>query len=79
MLLPRKQRSLQPRLFFLDKRQSIGSRLGHAHIATTMDVYTHATPAHQRAAVERMAELVTNGDELPVWSVDSELENTCIQ
>jgi len=48
-------------------------------VSTTMDVYTHATPTRQRAAVERMAELVTNGDELPVWSVDSELENTCIQ
>lgn len=40
------------------------AQLGHAHISTTMDIYTQPTPTHQRAAVERMAQLVTNGDEL---------------
>lgn len=39
------------------------AQLGHAHISTTMDIYTQPTPTHQRAAVERMAQLVTNGDE----------------
>lgn len=39
------------------------AQLGHAHISTTMDIYTQPTPAHQREAVEKMAQLVTNGDE----------------
>lgn len=55
------------------------AQLGHAHIATTMDIYTHATPGHQREAVEKMAQLVTNGDESTAWTVDSELETICIQ
>lgn len=43
------------------------AQLGHAHISTTMDIYTQPTPAHQREAVEKMAQLVTNGDELAIW------------
>ena len=43
------------------------AQLGHAHISTTMDIYTQPTPAHQWEAVEKMAQLVTNGDELAVW------------
>ncbi len=40
------------------------AQFGHAHISTT--IYTRPTPDHQRAAVERMSQLVTNGDELAV-------------
>jgi hypothetical protein len=29
-----------------------------------MDIYTQSIPSHQRAAVERLSQLVTNGDEL---------------
>jgi len=43
------------------------AQLGHAHISTTMDIYTQPTPAHQREAVEKMSQLVTNGDELAIW------------
>ncbi len=43
------------------------AQLGHAHISTTMDIYTQPTPAHQRTAVDRLAQLVTNGDELADW------------
>lgn len=43
------------------------AQLGHAHIWTTMDIYTQPTPTHQREAVEKMSQLVTNGDELTIW------------
>ena len=38
--------------------------LGHAQISTTLGIYTIPVPAHQRAAVEQLSLLVTNGDEL---------------
>lgn len=40
------------------------AQLGHARITTTLGIYTLPLPAHQRAAVDRLSELVTNGDEL---------------
>jgi integrase len=55
------------------------AQLGHAHISTTMDIYTQPTPDHQRAAVERMSQLVTNGDELAVSHGESPLGSLIIQ
>jgi len=39
------------------------AQLGHAQITTTLGIYTIPIPAHQRAAVEKLSQLVTNGDE----------------
>jgi len=39
------------------------AQLGHAQITTTLGIYTIPIPAHQRAAVEKLSGLVTNGDE----------------
>jgi len=33
-------------------------------LSTTLEIYTVPIPAHQRAAVENLARLVINGDEL---------------
>jgi integrase len=55
------------------------AQLGHAHISTTMDIYTQPTPDHQRAAVERMSQLVTNGDELAVSHGEIPLGSLIIQ
>jgi integrase len=55
------------------------AQLGHAHISTTMDIYTQPTPQHQREAVDRLAQLVTNGDELAIWEADVALVTTQIQ
>ncbi len=55
------------------------AQLGHAHISTTMDIYTQPTPQHQRDAVNRLSELVTNGDELPIWEPDVPLATVQIQ
>jgi hypothetical protein len=38
--------------------------LGHSKLSTTHEIYTQPVPAHQRAAIEQLAHLVTNGDEL---------------
>jgi integrase len=39
------------------------AQLGHSRITTTLGIYTIPVPSHQRLAVERLSELVTNGDE----------------
>jgi Phage integrase family len=49
------------------------AQLGHAHISTTMDIYTKPTPQHERGAVDRLSDLVTNGDELSIWGPDAAL------
>ena len=36
----------------------VSERLGHATVAITMDTYTHAVPALQEEAAERIAALV---------------------
>jgi integrase len=41
------------------------AQLGHSKLSTTLDFYTFSVPAHQRAAVEKLAELLTNVGELP--------------
>jgi integrase len=38
------------------------AQLGHSQITTTLGIYTIPVPAHQRAAVEKLSQLVTNGD-----------------
>jgi len=40
------------------------AQLGHTKMSTTLEIYTLPIPAHQREAVERLSQLVTNGDEL---------------
>lgn len=40
------------------------AQLGHTKMSTTLEIYTLPLPAHQREAVERLSQLVTNGDEL---------------
>jgi hypothetical protein len=44
-----------------------------------MDIYTQPTPAHQRKAVEKLAQLVTNGDELAEWPEMLNTQTTVIQ
>jgi integrase len=53
--------------------------LGHADIGTTINVYTQPTPQHQRAAVERAGQLVTNGDEFSFPGVVGKQQTTLIQ
>ncbi|WP_263368879.1 tyrosine-type recombinase/integrase [Edaphobacter bradus] len=55
------------------------AQLGHAHMSTTMDIYTQPIPSHQRAAVERLSQLVTNGDELAATQTEPPLGSLCIQ
>lgn len=39
------------------------AQLGHTKLSTTLEIYTLPVPSHQRAAVENLAQMVTNGDE----------------
>ena len=39
------------------------AQLGHTKLSTTLEIYTLPVPEHQRAAVENLARMVTNGDE----------------
>jgi hypothetical protein len=39
------------------------AQLGHTKLSTTLEIYTLPVPDHQRAAVENLARMVTNGDE----------------
>src|SRR5260221_4379506 len=39
------------------------AQLGHSKLSTTLDFYTFSIPAHQREAVQRLGELLTNVDE----------------
>ena len=39
----------------------VSERLGHANISITLDTYSHAIPAMQEEAAERIAELVSGG------------------
>ena len=40
------------------------AQMGHAKMSTTLEIYTISIPQAQRKAVENLAQLVTNGDEL---------------
>jgi integrase len=40
------------------------AQLGHTKLSTTLEIYTFPVPEHQRMAVENLAQMVTNGDEL---------------
>jgi integrase len=46
------------------------AQLGHSKMSTTLEHYTLPIPAHQRAVVEKLSRLVTNGDELPKFAGD---------
>ena len=39
------------------------AQLGHSKMSTTLELYTLPIPAHVREAVEKLSQLVTNGDE----------------
>lgn len=39
------------------------AQLGHSKMSTTLEHYTLPIPAHQRAVIEKLSRLVTNGDE----------------
>jgi integrase len=41
------------------------AQLGHSKLSTTLEIYTIPLPSSQRAAVENLSRMVTNGDELP--------------
>jgi hypothetical protein len=38
------------------------AQLGHTKLSTTLEIYTVPIPAHQRAAVGRLSDLLTNVD-----------------
>jgi integrase len=40
------------------------AQLGHSKLSTTLEIYTLPIPAHQRVAVEKLWDLLTNVDEL---------------
>jgi putative ribosome biogenesis GTPase RsgA len=42
------------------------AQLGHCQITTTLGIYTIPVPAHQREAVEKLSQMVTNGDDFRV-------------
>jgi len=48
--------------------KDVQAQRGHAHISTTTDIYTQRILKHRHEAVAKMAELVTSGAELTVWS-----------
>lgn len=39
----------------------VSERLGHATVAFTLDVYSHAVPALQEAAADKVASLIFGG------------------
>jgi len=39
------------------------AQLGHSRLSTTLEIYTIPIPAHQREAVAKLSQLVTNSDE----------------
>jgi len=43
--------------------KDVQAQLGHTKLSTTNDIYIQPLPAHQREAVEKLSQLVTNGDE----------------
>jgi integrase len=43
--------------------KDVQAQLGHTKLSTTNDIYIQPLPAHQREVVEKLSELVTNGDE----------------
>jgi len=42
------------------------AQLGHPQITKPLGIYTLPVPAHQRAAVEKLSGLVTNGNEFAI-------------
>jgi len=46
------------------------AQLGHSKMSTTLEHYTLPIPAHQRAVVEKLSRLVTNGDEFNQFGGD---------
>ena len=46
------------------------AQLGHSKMSTTLEHNTIPIPAHQRAVVEKLSRLVTNGDEFDQFAGD---------
>ena len=46
------------------------AQLGHSKMSTTLEIYTLPIPAQQRAVVEKLSRMVTNGDELDQFAED---------
>jgi len=40
----------------------VSRRLNHARMSTTVNVYTHAIPAWDRPAAERIADIITHAE-----------------
>ena len=55
------------------------AQLGHSQITTTLGIYTIPIPAHQRAAVEELSQLVTKGDEFGADGKDGASEPQLLQ
>ena len=55
------------------------AQLGHSQITTTRGIYTIPVPAHQRAAVEKLSQLVTKGDEFAADGKDGVSEPQLFQ
>lgn len=46
------------------------AQLGHSKMSTTLEIYTLPIPANQRAVVETLSRMVTNGDEFDPFAKD---------
>lgn len=55
------------------------AQLGPAQITATLGIYTIPVPAHQRAAVEKLSQLVTNGDEFRANGKSGAIEPASLQ
>jgi integrase len=59
--------------------KDVQAQLGHTKLSTTNDIYIQAMPQHQRDAVEKLSELVTNGDEFGKRLAELPVPTTQIQ
>jgi hypothetical protein len=53
--------------------------MGHSKLSTTLEIYTIPIPQHQRDAVDKLSELVTNGDEFGKRLAELPVPTTQIQ
>jgi integrase len=55
------------------------AQMGHSKLSTTLEIYTIPIPQHQRDAVDKLSELVTNGDEFGKRLAELPVPTTQIQ
>jgi len=55
------------------------AQLGHPQITKPLGIYTLPVPAHQRAAVEKLSGLVTNGNEFAIGAGSTKTEAVTLQ